>query len=93
MLADSVTEVEYDVPDGEEPLACPYCGRPFSSERYRAFHVGVRHRDAATEAERNVFEAERDDEEFDLFTFHVKITVLVMVTYFTFTFFYALSLG
>lgn len=93
MLTEEVTDLEFDVPDDETPTRCPYCHRPFRSERYATFHVGRRHPDECTLAEREVFDEEREDEEHDLFTFHVKISVLVLVTYFTFTYFYALSLG
>ena len=91
MLAESVTEMEYDVPADEEPTArCPYCDRPFRSAAYATYHVGIDHPEACTEAEREAFEAERDDEEYDLFTFHLKAAVTVFLTYFMFTFTYAL---
>lgn len=86
-----VTEYEYDVPSDETPAAtCPYCDRPFRAERYATYHLGVAHADELSEDEREAFEAERDDEEYDLFTFHVKAAVSVFLTYFMFVFLYAL---
>lgn len=89
--AEQVTDVEYDVPEGETPTTrCPYCDRPFRTERLATFHVGVRHPDECSEAERERFDEERDDEEFDLFTFHLKAAVSVFLVYFLFTFIYGL---
>ena len=93
MFTESVTQAEFDVPDEGPETRCPYCERPFRSERFKTFHIGQEHDDEWTDAEVTVYEEEYDDEEFELFTFHVKILVLLLVTYFTFTFFYALSLG
>lgn len=91
MAVQRVTDAEYEVPADEEPAArCPYCDRPFKSTEYATFHVGVSHPEECTEAERDRFEEARDDEEYDLFTFHVKATVGVLFTYFMFTFMYAL---
>ncbi|MCU4741555.1 hypothetical protein OB955_10805 [Halobacteria archaeon AArc-m2/3/4] len=88
---EQITTVEYDIPDGETPaMRCPYCDRPFRTERLGTFHIGVRHADECTDAERERFDEERDDEEFDLFTFHAKAAVSVFLTYFMFTFLYAL---
>ena len=91
LSAEDVTSHEYDVPAGETPAeTCPHCGRPFRSERYATFHLGVEHPDELTADQRAVFEDERDDEEYDLFTFHVKAAVTVFLTYFMFVFLYAL---
>ena len=90
MLAEQVTDVEYDVPDDEVPEeTCPYCDRPFASEELAIYHIGVEHPEECTEAELEAFEDEREDEEFELMTFHVKITVAVFMTYFLFSFVYA----
>ncbi|WP_254768859.1 DUF7410 domain-containing protein [Salinilacihabitans rarus] len=91
MSVDEAPAAEYDVPPGEEPAAtCPYCGRPFREERYATFHVGAEHAAACSDAEREAFEDERDDEEYELFTFHLKAAVSVFFVYFVFTFVYAL---
>lgn len=94
MSAGESRAVEYDVPEGEEPaVRCPYCDRPFRAERYATFHVGVRHPEECTPAEREAYESARDDQETEVFTFHVKASVAVLVTYFTFVFLYALVWG
>ncbi|NUB92523.1 hypothetical protein HT576_16045 [Haloterrigena sp. SYSU A121-1] len=86
-----VTEYEYDVPAGEEPeTTCPYCGRPFRVQRYATYHLDVAHPDELSNEERAAVEDVRDDEEHELFTFHVKAAVSVFLTYFLFTFIYAL---
>jgi len=91
MATDRVTDAAFDVPADEDPATvCPYCGRPFREERYAVYHVGIVHEDEATPEEVQNFEAARDDEEFDLMTFHVKAAATVFLTYFLFTFLYAL---
>ncbi|WP_436344147.1 DUF7410 domain-containing protein [Natronorubrum sp. FCH18a] len=91
LYPEAVTEYEYDVPaDETTATTCPYCGRPFRTERYATFHLGVSHSDELTADERTAFEDERDDEKHDLFTFHLKAAVTVFLTYFMFTFLYAL---
>ncbi|MFC6717222.1 hypothetical protein ACFQGT_05980 [Natrialbaceae archaeon GCM10025810] len=86
----AVPGVEYDVPPDEDPTVCPYCGRPFRSERYAAFHLGLEHPAECSADEREAYEEARDDESFELFTFHVKAAVTVFLVYFLFTFTYAL---
>ncbi|WP_049924645.1 DUF7410 domain-containing protein [Halopiger djelfimassiliensis] len=91
MSVDRITEGRYDVPDDEVPAtSCPYCGRPFRSEQYATFHVGLAHPDECSDDELAAFDEERDDEEYDLLTFHLKAAVSVFLVYFMFTFLYAL---
>ena len=90
MLTEEVTDLEYDVPNGEIAVTCPYCQRPFRTETLAIYHIGFAHEELCTDEERAMFEAEREDEEFDLFTFHVKAAVSVFMVYFMFTFLYAL---
>ena len=91
MATDRPLEREYEVPPDETPVAtCPYCGRPFRSERYATFHIGVEHAEACSDGEREAFEEELGDEEYELFTFHFKAAVSVFLVYFLFTFIYAL---
>lgn len=82
--------MEYEV-GGDKPAAvCPYCDRPFTDERYATVHIGWAHADVATDDELERFESAREDEEYELFTFHVKAAVSVFLVYFLFTFTYAL---
>ncbi|WP_247001550.1 DUF7410 domain-containing protein [Halosolutus gelatinilyticus] len=88
---EQVTDVEYEVPADETPeYSCHYCDRPFRTERQLALHVGTVHAEECTEAELEAFEAEQDDEQYELFTFHLKAAVSVFLLYFMFTFLYAL---
>lgn len=91
LYPEDLTAREYDIPADETPAAtCPYCGRPFRAERYATYHLGVTHPDELTADEQTAFEDERDDEEYELFTFHLKAAVAVFLSYFLFTFLYAL---
>ncbi|MDZ7730270.1 MAG: hypothetical protein U5K37_03995 [Natrialbaceae archaeon] len=84
-------EATYDIPPGEEPAArCPYCNRPFSSERLETFHVGRRHEAELTDEEQARFEEATDEEQYDIFTYHLKAAVSVFLVYFLFTMIYAL---
>jgi len=77
------------VPEGEQPAArCRHCERPFKNERLYALHLGEVHPDACSDAERERYEAIYDEENHDLFTFHVKVVVTLLVTYFVFTYLY-----
>ncbi len=88
---EQLTDIEYDVPESETPShVCPYCDRPFRSDRYATVHIGTVHSEACSETEQAAYEEIRDDEEFELFTFHVKAAVTVFLSYFMFTFLYAL---
>jgi len=77
------------IPEGEEPAArCRYCDRPFRDERLHALHLGEAHPEACSDDERERYEAIYDEENHDLFTFHVKVVVTLLVTYFVFTYLY-----
>ncbi|GAA0666449.1 hypothetical protein ACFQDG_15920 [Natronoarchaeum mannanilyticum] len=85
----SAPEPTVAVPEGEQPAArCRYCDRPFRDERLYALHLGEAHPDACSDAERERYEAIYDEENHDLFTFHVKVVVTLLVTYFVFTYLY-----
>ncbi|GAB3034911.1 DUF7410 domain-containing protein [Natronobiforma cellulositropha] len=90
--AESIIHEEYDVPPGEDPVAtCPYCERPFTSEQLATVHIGVRHTDVCSEAEREAYEEELEAAEHDLFTFHAKAAVSIFLIYFMFSFIYSLA--
>lgn len=90
MFAERVTDLEFEIPDDEPVETCPYCERPFRRSEYLTYHVGKVHAETCTDEERAAFDEEREDEEFELFTFHVKAAVTVFMVYFMFTFIYAL---
>jgi hypothetical protein len=82
------------VPDGESPAArCPYCERPFASERLRAIHVGETHADRATDAERTTYESARDEEGDSLFVYHLKIIGALVALYAILVVLYMVVLG
>ena len=82
--------IDVELPADERPTArCPYCERPFRSERLRALHVGDRHPERCTDAERADYEAAREDESDDLFVYHLKVIAALVVLFFTFVYAYA----
>ena len=82
--------LEFEVPAGADPHRCPDCGRPFATAEYLTFHRGDVHPDACRESELDAYETAREEEAFDLFTFHVTVAVVVLLTYFMFFFLYGL---
>lgn len=69
-----ITNPAFDVPEDETPVAeCPYCDRPFRSERACGLHVGQLHDDACTDAEREAYEDALEAERDELFFFHMKV--------------------
>jgi hypothetical protein len=69
------------VPPGETPAAvCPYCDRPFRSDRARALHVGECH-PQATAPERAAYEAAWQAESDDLWVFHLKVFLALGAVY------------
>lgn len=82
------------VPPGEAPAAsCPYCDRPFSSERSCALHVGEVHRDVCTDAEIEAYEQACDAEEDDLFGFHMKVFVAIGIIHAVLIALYMIAFG
>ncbi|WP_255198335.1 DUF7410 domain-containing protein [Halorarius litoreus] len=68
------------VPADETPVArCPYCERPFRSQRAHDLHVGEDHADRCTDAEAEAYDAAWDDETDELFGFHMKVFVAIGV--------------
>ena len=91
MLAETVSQPEYDVPESETSFErCPYCERPFRTDELLIHHVGSSHTEVCTDEELEAYETVESDEEFELFTFHVKAAVTVFMVYFMFSFMYAL---
>lgn len=75
------TPPETSVPPGEAPAAvCPYCERPFRTERQHALHVGETHPDCRQE-ERDAYQREVESESDDLFRFHLKVLFTLGAVY------------
>lgn len=87
-MATTDSGVELSVPDDADPFRCPYCGFPFGTEQHRTLHLGIEHEDELTEAECERYEETFDDETFDLFTLHVKMTIGIMLLYFSISYTY-----
>jgi hypothetical protein len=73
--------------------ACPHCGRPFATREARDLHVGDRHADACSTAEREAYEAARDDEREVLFYFHLRVVAALGVLYAVTVLLYMIALG
>ena len=82
-----------DVPAGAAAAACPYCERPFPTERLRSLHLGERHADLLTPAEAAAFERSDDEERDDLFVYHLKVVALLVVVVMGLSYVYAFALA
>ncbi|WP_276300777.1 C2H2-type zinc finger protein [Halorussus lipolyticus] len=83
------TTYDTDVPSGESPAECPYCGRPLESEKLLVLHEGIDHWERLDDARREEFRATYTDESDDLRTFRLKLLGLLVVVYFAFLFAYS----
>ncbi|WP_267642749.1 hypothetical protein [Haloarchaeobius amylolyticus] len=52
---------------------CRHCGRPFPDEQLHALHLGERHEDDLTAEEYETFAQARDEEDDELFLYHLKV--------------------
>jgi hypothetical protein len=72
---------ETTVPPDEDPEVCPYCDRAFRAADTLALHVGERHADVQSEAERAAHESAREAEGDDLFMYHLRVIAALGVLY------------
>jgi uncharacterized C2H2 Zn-finger protein len=77
----AVSDLEIRVPEDEAPPRCPYCGRPFRTERLRALHVGDAHDRDCTDDQRLAYEEAQEAEREDLFVFHLKVVAALVALY------------
>jgi hypothetical protein len=82
-------ENDVDVPPDAPVYACDRCGRPFAAESRLALHRGLAHRTDLSPAEREAFEAARDEEVADLRRFRLLALAALVLLYFGFLFAYA----
>lgn len=88
-MAGAIPNATVAVPENERPAArCRHCGRPFKTERLYVLHLGESHPERCSDEERERYEELYEQESYDLFTFHVKVVVTLMVTYFMLTYIY-----
>jgi len=81
------------VPPGDDPHTCPYCGRPFPSDRRRTLHLGAVHGPALTDEEAASVAAVRDSEADDLFVFHLKVVAAIVLALMGLAYLYAFVLS
>lgn len=84
------TSVLADDPAAER---CPYCDRPLATDRLLAIHVGESHPESCTDAERDAYDAALQDEDDDLFIFHLKVVGGLMTLWAGFIITYMVVLG
>jgi uncharacterized C2H2 Zn-finger protein len=80
-IPESPETSEVRVPDGETPARCPYCARPFRTERLRALHLGDVHAADCTDDQRRDYEDAKEAEREDLFLFHLKVVAALVAMY------------
>jgi len=81
------TDTAFSVDDEAE--YCPHCGHPLADNRLLTLHVGEEHPAAMTEAEATAYEAAREQEDDDLFVFHIKVMAAITLVTFVFIYTYA----
>lgn len=82
------------VPPEESPAdRCPYCDRPFRSERACALHVGEAHPDECTPGDEEAHEHAREEESEELFTYHMKVFVVLGVVQIVLVVLYLIAFG
>jgi hypothetical protein len=87
--AESRVPADYDGPVAD----CPYCGRPFETERARTLHVVESHSEEATDEERAAYEEADAAEREELFVYHIKAVVAIGLTWAAFVVLYMVAIG
>jgi hypothetical protein len=81
---------EYDVPDGDEPAECEYCGRPFAREEWLALHRGLHHPNQLDDDEATAFQDAYDEEKEAIGNFRLRALGALIALYFCLLMIYAL---
>lgn len=90
-MAQPITEPEFVVADDDPPGGrCPHCNRPFRTEHLYSLHLGENHPEVCSEEELKAYEVAYDAESHDLFTFHAKVVVALLLLFFAITYTYAI---
>ena len=79
---------QYEVPDEATTHSCPYCDRPFRTERLRQLHVGLDHPELIDDDERVAFQDAYLDENEEIGLFRLKVLAVLVLIYFSFLFVY-----
>ncbi len=85
-----MTRSTYEVPQGDDPVRCDRCQRPFRHERYLALHRGLEHPEELTAAEEAAVATARSNESDELAKFRLKALGWVVILYFGLLMTYAL---
>jgi hypothetical protein len=78
-----------DVPPDATAHVCERCDRPFTRESHLALHRGLKHPETLSAAEREAFEAAREDETEELRRFRLLALAALVGLYFAFLMTYA----
>jgi len=81
------------VPPGADPSRCPYCDRPFPSDRRRTLHLGDAHAAELTDEQAEAVAAVRDEEADDLFVYHLKVVAAIVLLLMGLAYVYAFVLS
>lgn len=85
--SDSPHPADFDV-DGAA-RRCPHCGRPFRTDHLLELHRGEAHPDRLDDEERQAYEDARDEEDDQLFVFHLKALAVLTLVMFVFIYTYS----
>jgi hypothetical protein len=91
--ADRTDPIPTVVPEDAVAATCPYCDRPFPSDRLRSLHLGERHGERLTDGQRSAYEDAEDQEVDDLFVYHLKVVSLIVVVVMGLSYVYAFALA
>lgn len=78
---------EFDV--DADAARCPTCGQPFRTEHLRTLHRGEAHPETLSDAEREAYDDALDDEDEQLFIFHIKVVAVITLVMFVFIYTYS----
>lgn len=81
------TETAFVVDD--DAKRCPHCGRPLADEHLLTLHIGEEHAGAMSEAQATAYDAALEQEDDDLFIFHIKVMAAITLVTFVFIYTYA----
>ncbi|WP_324757270.1 C2H2-type zinc finger protein [Haloarcula montana] len=82
--------LSFDVPDGDEPVICDYCGQPYAREKWLALHHGRAHPAELTDEEIEAFRVAHGSEETEIREFRLRALGGLVAIYFVLLMIYAL---
>jgi hypothetical protein len=88
-MTEEAPTYDTEIPPGESPADCPYCGRPLESEELLVLHEGLDHWERLDDDQRERFRETYKRENDDLRSFRLKSLGLLVLIYFAFLFVYS----